>query len=112
MALRARAEQCLDPTGDEAALDIEIQTGLNWGIISQENAISLGHVDTAGVCTGIVILSGHKLWAIRKTALTGRTEIDVDDTEYFVDLENRDFGSLPGGASEWVAIMLFAGDVL
>lgn len=112
MALKARQERCVEPTAAEIALDIEIQTGLNWAIMSQANSISLGHVDTAGVCTAIVILAGVKIWAMRKTALMGRTEIDVDDTEYFVDLTDRDFASLPGAASDWVMLILFPGDVL
>lgn len=98
--------------GAERGLDFNIQRGLNWGIISQMNSMTLGHVDTAGVYTAIVILAGIKYWAIRKTVLEGRTEIDVDDAEYFVDLNERDLKDLPGGATDWVPILLFPVDML
>ncbi|VDC00247.1 unnamed protein product [Peniophora sp. CBMAI 1063] len=113
LALRAR-EEALDSVRGSAEwkLDIDIATGLNWAIISHKHALSLGHVDTAGVHTAIVILDGVKYWAIRKTVLEGRTEIDVDDAEYFVDLAARDIRSLPGEPTDWVAVLLFPGDVL
>ena len=85
---------------------------MNWSIISQKHAVSLGHVDTAGVYTAVVILSGVKYWAIRKTALAGRQEVDVDDVEYFVDLNERDLNSLPGGRTNWIPVLLFPGDIL
>ena len=113
LAMKARREAVEENGGTpELALDAEIRKGLNWAIISQKHALSLGHVDTAGVYTAIVILTGVKYWAIRKTALEGRQEIDVDDAEYFVDLSTRDLKDLPGHSTDWVALLLFPGDVL
>lgn len=113
LALNARLEKHASKATDiEQTREFENQLGLNWGIISQKHAVTLGHVDTAGVYTAITILTGVKYWAIRKTALEGRKEKDCDDIEYFVDLEKRDFASLPGEPTDWVAVLLFPGDVL
>ena len=111
-AAKARKEYCDGGGPAENELEHRIQEGLNWGIISQQHATTLGHVDTAGVYTAVVILTGVKLWAIRKTALEGRTEKDVDVVDYFVDLADRDLESLPGGATNWLPIILFPGDIL
>ncbi|KZV58982.1 hypothetical protein PENSPDRAFT_672680, partial [Peniophora sp. CONT] len=113
LAIRARQEKLMFKMGPaEHELESGFHTGLNWAIISQKHAVSFGHVDTAGVYTGILILAGIKYWAIRKTAVKGREEMDVDDVEYFVDLNGRDLESLPGGAAAWMAVVLFPGDVL
>ncbi|KZV60028.1 hypothetical protein PENSPDRAFT_671951, partial [Peniophora sp. CONT] len=100
-----RQEACQNQAGSlEHDIDGGFHTGLNWAIISQQHAISLGHVDTAGVYTAIVILASKKYWAIRNTSLKRRTEIDIDDIEYFVDLQKRDLKSLPGGPEAWIAV--------
>lgn len=105
----------------EDALEAALHTGLNWAIMSQGHSFSAGHVDTAGVHTGILVLTGHKLWAIRRTLLYPERdeagneiepEIDVDDVEYFVDLAGRSLEDLPGGSAAWVAVLLFPGDIL
>ena len=85
---------------------------MNWGIMSQKHAVSLGHVDTAGVYTAIAILSGAKYWAVRKTALDGNQEMGPDDIRYWERLEQRDLKSLPGGESAWVPLLLLPGDIL
>lgn len=114
MAVKARMESFLasELTTQERELDFNIQKGLNWAIISQKFSMTMGHVDTAGVYTAIGILTGDKYWAILKTALTGQTEIDVDNIEYFVELGDRDIESLPGGSKAWIALVLRAGDIL
>ncbi|KZV61101.1 hypothetical protein PENSPDRAFT_671229 [Peniophora sp. CONT] len=113
LAYNTRFEKVSRDVGeDELKFDGGFATGLNWAIISQKHAVSYGHVDTAGVYTAIAILTGIKYWAIRKTALQGKTEIDVDVADYFVDLTDRDFESLPGGDSAWVTLVLFPGDIL
>lgn len=114
MAVKARRESFMaeELTTLEREIDFQILKGQNWSIISQQFSMTMGHVDTAGVYTGIGVLAGEKLWGVRKTVLTGRTEIDVDNIEYFVDLENRDINSLPGGKTDWIAIVLRAGDIL
>ena len=113
MSLRARFDLLEDQLTDlERGMELGFSTGQNWGIISQEYAISLGHVDSAGVRTAIAILDGMKYWAIRKTALEGHKEMDVDDFRWFVELGDRDLESLPGGKAAWVALVLYPGDVL
>lgn len=124
MAFKARRELLLNHPKlgvDEDALESGFHTGLNWGIMSQAHSMSAGHVDTAGVFTAISVLSGHKIWAVRRTLLSpevdeegneAEREIDVNDVEYFVDLTERDFASLPGGSAAWAIIVLFPGDVL
>lgn len=92
-------------------MDQRILSGSNWAIISQKHAVSLSHIDTAGVFTAIVVLSGIKYWAIRKTALDGG-ECDVDDADYWIDLSKRDYKTLPGGPDAWITTLLFPGDML
>ena len=113
MAARARQEACQNSAGPaENNIDAGFHKGLNWAIVSQQHAMSLGHVDTAGVYTAIVVLTGRKQWAIRKTALSGDRDKDVDVTDYIVDLAKRDLKDLPGGEAAWIAITLNPGDVL
>lgn len=111
LAFTARREAVTDIGTAELSLEASFQTGLNWAIISQMNSWSDGHVDTAGVFTAIVVLTGAKYWAIKKTLLP-REEPDVDDTDYFVELGDRDLETLPGGAAAWTAVLLFPGDIL
>ena len=138
-AAKARKEYCEGGGPAENELEHRIQQGLNWGIISQQHATTLGHVDTAGVFTLAGVLSGIKLWAIRKTALYGNREMDVDNVEYFVDLIDRDFEGIPiaedrasseertmrmvdealgripdykGQEDAWFVTLLFPGDIL
>ena len=96
----------------EISLDMKIQLGLNWGIISQAHSTTLGHVDTAGVYTAVVILTGVKYWAIRKTTPDRKDKHKPTDLDWFVDLTDRDIKDLPGGETEWVAVVLHPGDIL
>ncbi|VDB96858.1 unnamed protein product [Peniophora sp. CBMAI 1063] len=114
-AVKARQENPSRPLGVfELGLDASVITGLNWSIISQAHSWTDGHVDTAGVFTAIVVLTGVKYWAIRKTLLTGDKDDDIDvfDCSYFEELNDRDLDSLPGGSAAWVAVLLFPGDIL
>ena len=113
MAIRARQEACRNQLGIvENNIDAGFHKGLNWAIVSQKHSMSLPHVDTAGVYTAVVILTGKKHWAIRKTALGGQRDVDVDDLDYIIDLDKRDFHSLPGGAPAWLVVTLCAGDIM
>lgn len=96
----------------ERALDAGFLTGLNWAIISQQHSVSNGHIDSAGVFTGIIVLSGCKYWAIRRTLLDKYREKDVNYADYFVSLQDRDMDTLPGGRDAWFAVVLFPGDIL
>lgn len=111
LAFTARQEAVFDIGEAERSLEATLLSGLNWAIISQAHAFSDGHVDTAGVYTAILVLTGIKYWAIRKTSLP-RDDMDCTDTEYFVNLAERDLESLPGGAAAWTAVLLFPGDIL
>lgn len=116
MAYKARQQELKDqiiPGDPEGALDAGFLYGLNWAILSQQYSVTQVHVDTAGVFTAISMLSGSKIWAIRRTLLDGKGDHpDVDDAEYFVELGDRDLKDLPGGEAAWISIVLFAGDVL
>ena len=140
MCVGNRKEMCkFDITPLEHRLEDSIRTELNWAIAGQKHSHTSPHVDTAGVFTLVGVLSGIKLWAIRKTALYGNREMDVDNVEYFVDLIARDFDGIPiedrgedsdserrriidealglipgykGQEDAWFATLLFPGDIL
>ena len=118
MAYLARQEAVGSKVGEaERSLDSMIQRGLNWSIISQPHAFSVVHVDTSGVWTAIVILTGSKLWAVRKTNEPLRNyypnhEPGIIDTTFFVDLSDRTLQQLPGGFAAWTTVLLKAGSML
>ena len=113
MVIRARQEACRNHLGIvENNIDTGFHKGLNWAGVSQKHSMSLPYVDTAGGYTAIIMLTGEKNWAIRKTGLDGPRDKDVDDIDYIVDLDKRDLESLPGGGAAWLVITLRKGDVL
>ena len=100
-------------TSVEKSIDLDIAYAVNWALIGQENATTLGHVDTAGLCTGIKVLNGTKIWCIRNTAFTENREMVPDDIRYWDQLEARDVETeLPGGKAAWTVLVLFPGDIL
>lgn len=72
---------------------------ITWGLFATEPAKSEPHVDSGGCCTWVEILTGAKLWLVRKRTM----EFDESDLELLT-------GKLV--TAEWEGILLLPGDKL
>lgn len=78
----------------------EISSGhLSWALFATEPAKSEPHIDAGGSCTWVEVLTGAKLWFVRKRCQA----FDECDLEHLPD-------SLL--ADEWDGVLLLPGDIL
>lgn len=71
---------------------------LFWGLFATEPAKTEIHIDAGGLCTWVQILTGAKIWCIRRPCPQN------DEVDLGKDKE--------GAKSEWGVILLLPGDKL